>query len=59
VIEDFGRGRGMYILRVSIGALEMGPAAPATRPHSAVWTLGSSRPSSSGWRAWRYCFNLV
>ena len=31
------------VLKVSIGALEVGPAAPAMRPHSAVCGAGSSR----------------
>ena len=43
--ESGDRMKNVDILSVSMGAFDIGPAAPATRPQRAVWILGRSWPS--------------
>ena len=60
--EGVGWGQNgdfLDVLSVSMGALDNGPAAPATRPQRAVWILGRSRPSYIGCQLWSFCFSFV
>ena len=54
-----GKHESMNALRVSMGAFDMGPAAPAARPQRAVWNPGSSWPWYLGCQSRRTCCSFV